>query len=259
MPARVGTRLSDADGYRPIVRRKLYELVAERVLEDVSRGLLKPGDGLPTERGLAERYGVGRSTIREALRMLESAGTIESVGSGAFVVARSGNPINRSLAQSLALLVSTRDGDIRELFEVRKILEVETAGLAADRRTEEDIVGMKAALEEMRIGIGSRERYIAGDLRFHLAVVAASHNRMASHMMEAMRHVMRRALASIYEIPGSPQRSLEQHAQIFDAVVEGHCDEARDRMRGHLLAVEHDVGETLRTLTEGVPRERDHG
>lgn len=232
---------------RPIVRRKLYELVAERVLSDVSRGVLKPGRCLPPERTLAEQYAVGRSSIREALRMLESAGMIESVGRGAFVVARSGNP----LKQSLALLVATRDGDVRELFEVRKILEVETASLAAERRTEEDIARMKAALDEMREGIGSRERYTGGDVQFHLAVVTASHNRMASHMMQAIRNVMQRALASIYEIPGSAQRSSEQHDRIFQAVVEGRGDEARDHMREHLVTVERDIGETLRRLTAG--------
>jgi GntR family transcriptional repressor for pyruvate dehydrogenase complex len=187
--------------------------------------------------------------------MLESAGMIESVGRGAFVVARSGNPLN----QSLALLVSTRDGDVRELFEVRKILEVETASLAAERRTDEDIARMKAALEEMRVGIGSRERYTGGDVQFHLSVVAASHNRMASHMMQAIRNVMQRALASIYEIPGSPQRSSEQHDGIFHAVVEGRGDEARDRMREHLVTVERDIGETLRRLTAAHARGESDG
>lgn len=227
---------------RPIVRRKLYELVADRLLDDVSRGVLRRGESLPPERVLAEQYDVGRSSIREALRMLESAGMIEAVGRGAFVVSPSGNPLN----QSLALLVSGKDGDVRELFEVRKILEAETAALAAERRTEDDVGRMKAALEEMRVGIGSRERYTAGDIQFHLAVVAASQNRMASHMMQAIRSVMRRTLASIYEIPGSPQRSSEQHAQILDAVVGGRGDEARDRMREHLLTVERAIEETLR-------------
>ena len=235
----------DLDDHRPIVRRKLYELVAERVLEDVSRGRLKPGDTLPPERVLAEQYTVGRSSIREALRMLESRGVIESVGHGTFVAARNRNPLN----QSLALLVAMQDGDVRELFEMRKILEVETAGLAAERRTEADLTRMRSALEEMRLGMDSRARYVGADIRFHLEVVAASHNRMASHMMQAIREVMRRAFDSIYQIPGSPQRSSGQHAAIYEAVEAGRPDEARDRMREHILRVEREIGETLSRLT----------
>lgn len=233
------------EDHRPIVRRKLYELVAERVLEEVSQGRLRPGDTLPTERVLAEQYTVGRSSIREALRMLESGGVIESVGRGTFVAARNRNPLN----QSLALLVAMHDGDVGELFEVRKILEVETAALAAERRTEEDMARMRSALEEMRRGMDSRDRYVGADIRFHLAVVAASGNRMASHMMQAIREVMHRAFASIYEIPGSPQRSSEQHAAIFEAVAAGRPDEARDRMREHILRVQREIGETLSRVT----------
>jgi GntR family transcriptional repressor for pyruvate dehydrogenase complex len=246
---------SGADGPRPIVRRKLYELVAERVLEDVAGGRLKPGDSLPTERVLAEQYTVGRSSIREALRTLESGGVIESVGHGVFVVARNRNPLN----QSLALLVATRDGDMRELFEVRKILEVETAGLAAERRTAEDMARMESALEEMRRGMGSRERYVGGDIQFHMAVVEASRNRIASHMMQAIRDIMRRALVSIYEIPGSPQRSAEQHAEIFEAVAAGRADEARARMQEHILRVEHEIGEALGELNGRAPEEASRG
>ncbi len=245
----------DLEEPRPIVRRKLYELVAERVLEDVAGGRLKPGDSLPTERLLAEQYAVGRSSIREALRTLESRGVIESVGHGVFVVARNRNPLN----QSLALLVATRDGDMRELFEVRKILEVETAGLAAERRTEEDMHRMTSALEEMRRGMGSRERYVGGDIQFHMAVVEATRNRIASHMMQAIRDIMRRALVSIYEVPGSPQRSAEQHAAIFDAVAAGRPDEARARMREHILRVEHEIGEALGMLNGRAPEEASRG
>jgi GntR family transcriptional repressor for pyruvate dehydrogenase complex len=242
---------SQVDSYRPIVRRKLYELVAERILRDVSRGYLKPGDPLPPERALADQYAVGRSSIREAVRMLESGGVIEGAGRGTFVVARTRNPLN----QSLALLIAAHGGDLRELFEIRKILEVETAALAADRRTEEDLVRMKAAVQEMRRGMESRDRYVDGDIQFHLAIVRASHNRIASHMMQAIRDVMRRALASIYDIPGSPQRSSAQHASILEAVVAGRPSEARERMREHLLSVERDIGEPLRRLTTGSPDE----
>lgn len=214
----------------------MYELVAERLLQDISSRRLVPGDVLPTERQLAESLEVGRSSIREALRMLESRGLIEAVGHGAFTVADYGNPLNASLA----LLVEMRDGDLRELFEVRKMIEVETAGLAAERRSDDDLARMRSAIEAMDAGLSSAERYITGDLEFHQAVVAATGNRIARDVMHAIRGVMRRGLMSLYQIPGSPERSMQQHRQIFEAVLAQRPDEARRLTREHLTRIEGD-------------------
>jgi GntR family transcriptional repressor for pyruvate dehydrogenase complex len=169
---------------------------------------------------------------------------IEAVGRGAFVLARNRNPLN----QSLALLLAMRDGDMHELYEVRRILEAEMAALAAKRRTDDDLEQMRAGLDEMTRGLGSRERYIGGDLRFHLAVVSAARNRIAAHVMRAIRDVIRRALMSVYDIPGSPERSMAEHRRIFDAIVAGVPDEARQRMKEHLERVETDVEATVGLL-----------
>ena len=227
--------------YEPIERRKVYELVAERLLADITERRLNPGDHLPPERRMADAYRVGRSSVREALRILESRGLIRSMGQGAFEVADHANPLN----QSLRLLLSLRDGDLLELYEVRKIMEVEAAGLAAARRTEEDLAAMRTAIDEMVKGLSSRERYIGADVEFHLAVARATGNRIASLMMDAVRDVMRRALSSIYDIPGSPRRSTEQHGQILDAIAAGSQEQARERMREHLLRVEGEIREVL--------------
>ena len=228
---------ADQPGVGPIERRKVYELVAQRLVDDIAARRLKPGEPLPAERQLTETLSVGRSSIREALRMLESRGLIASVGHGTFVVAEYGNPLNASLA----LLMEMGDGDLRQLFEVRKVLEVEMAGLAAARRSHEDVERMQRAIEAMDEGLASAERYIAGDLEFHQSVVAATGNRIARSMMHAIRDVMRRALLSIYRIPGSPERSMQEHRQILEAVVAGRPDEARARMREHLLRVEGEI------------------
>ncbi len=223
--------------FGPIERRKVYELVADRLVEEISARRLKPGDPIPAERQLAETLSVGRSSIREALRMLESRGLIISLGHGAFTVAEYGNPLNASLA----LLVEMRHGDLQELFEVRKVLEVEMAGIAAERRSEVDLERMRRAIEAMDEGIGVADRYIAGDLEFHQAVVAATGNRIARSVMEAIRDVMRLALFEIYRIPGSPERSMEQHRRILEAVAQGDPDLARERVREHLVRVESEI------------------
>src|SRR5919199_2980010 len=94
---------------QPIERRKVYELVAERLIARLGDGLA-PGAPLPPERELMQQYAVGRSSVREALRMLESRGLIESRGNGAFVVSHLKNSLNKSLG----LLLSTDEADMRE-------------------------------------------------------------------------------------------------------------------------------------------------
>jgi GntR family transcriptional repressor for pyruvate dehydrogenase complex len=137
----------------PIERRTVYELVAERLLEHISQRRLRPGDALPTERELTQVYRVGRSSVREALRMLQSNGLIKPAGKGVFVVAEFANPLNHSLH----LLLTLRETDLRELFEVRKILEGETAALAAARRTDEDLAQMERAIVEMVEGLAAQD------------------------------------------------------------------------------------------------------
>src|ERR687885_541260 len=129
-PAVMMVSLSDKALFEPIARQKTYEIVAERLLGLISSRQLGPGDALPSERELVELYRVGRSSIREALRMLESKGVIRSGGNGSFAVAEFANTLNNSLD----FLLSVDEADYGELFEVRRILEGEAAALAASRR-----------------------------------------------------------------------------------------------------------------------------
>jgi len=225
----------------PIERRKVYDQLAERLLARIKERRLRPGDPLPTERELTRLYRVGRSSVREALRMLESQGLIKPAGHGSFVVAEYGNPLNHSLN----LLLALKETSLRELFEVRKILEVEAAGLAARRRTAADLEAMGRAVDEMEQGLDAQERYIAADLRFHLTVTSATGNKVAVHMMHAIRGALQEALASIYHIPGSPQKSIAQHREILAAIAAGDAPGARRRMWQHLARVEGDIDAVL--------------
>jgi len=221
----------------PIARRKTYELVAERLTEEISSRTLNPGDFLPPERELVAAFGVGRSSVREALRMLESRGLIESRGNGNFAVAALRNPLN----QGLHLLLASDEADVGELFEVRRILEGESAALAATRRTQPDLRAMNAAVEEMEAGLGSEESFIEADLRFHLRLAEATRNRIVVHLMHAIRELLQRSLASSYHIPGSPERAIELHRLILDAIAEKRPEDARQRMQEHVSRVERDI------------------
>jgi GntR family transcriptional repressor for pyruvate dehydrogenase complex len=225
----------------PIARRKTYELVAERLVGLIGEGALRPGDALATERELTRRFAVGRSSVREALRMLESQGVIRAASGSSFVVAEAANPLNASLRLLFAL-----DGQagLRDLFELRRILECEAAALAAERRTPADLAEMDTATERMAAALeetGSADGFIDADLRFHLALAGATGNRLVVHSMHAVRDLLRRALLTVYQIPESPDSAVGEHRKIRDAIAAGDAARARDEMRGHLDRVELDV------------------
>ena len=225
----------------PIARRKTYELVAERLVAMIGEGALRSGDALATERELTERFAVGRSSVREALRMLESQGVIRAAGGTSFVVADAVNPLNSSLRLVFAL--DERTG-LHDLFELRRILECEAAALAAERKRPENLIEMDEATDEMAAALAEPDHadsFIDADLRFHLALAEATGNRLVVHSMHAVRDVLRRALLTVYRIPQSPESAVGEHRRIRDAIAAGDAARARDEMRAHLDRVELDV------------------
>jgi len=215
----------------------VYELVADQLTGQIGARRLQPGDTLPPERELTESFGVGRSSVREALRMLESRGLIESKGNGTFTVSDFSNPLN----QSLGLLLSAEEADLDELFEVRRLLEGETAALAALRRTDAHLGRMRDAIAQMEHALDSERHYIEADLAFHLTIADATGNRLVSRLMHAIRDQVQRALDTAFDVPGSAETSLGQHREIFDAIEQHRPDDARQRMHEHIARVESDV------------------
>jgi GntR family transcriptional repressor for pyruvate dehydrogenase complex len=217
----------------PIERPNTYELLAQRLLGLIASGEIGGGEPLPSERELVERYGVGRSSVREALRTLESKGLIHQRGKGRFVAAEPQAPLNSSLQVMLEL----QEVDRNELFEVRSVLEGETAAFAAVRRTDEDVRAIAETIETMAASLDSAENYIDADLQFHIAIARASRNRIALHMMHAIRDVLRRWLLTLYSIPDGPQSSVAHHRRILEAIVAQDPEAARARMHDHLKIV----------------------
>lgn len=232
--------------YQPIERQKVYELIADQLLRRISERQLNPGDPLPTERELTQAFRAGRSSVREALRMLESKGVIANSDNGTFVVAGYANPLN----SSVQLLLNLDQATMLDVYELRRILECEAAALAAERHTDAHVGLMDAAIEEMAAALASDQpsrgaRYIDADLRFHLAIAEATRNGVVLHTMDALRGVIRRALMSIFTVPDSPERSFEQHRSIRDAIAAHEAPAAREAMRAHLVRVESDVHNAL--------------
>ena len=226
------------EAFAPIERRKVYEQVSERLSAQIGT-TLQPGDALPSERELAERYGVGRSSVREALRMLESRGLIESRGSGTFVIAPWRNPFQ----QPLSLVVAGEDVDRTQLFEVRRMLEAEAAALAARRRSLGDLELMHEATDEMEAAIDSADAYVAADIRYHLVIAEATGNRLLLHLMQAIRERLTEMFGTVFKFPGGPERSVAQHRLITQAIAAEDAERARQAMTEHILRVEQELAQ----------------
>lgn len=225
--------------FQPLDRRKVYEQVAEQLLGQIGSRHLRPGDALPSERELTENFAVGRSSIREALRMLESQGLITSVNGGAFVVADAANPLNSSLQLVFALDSET---GVHDLFELRRIIDCEAAALAAERRTPEQLEEMGLAIAAMEETLPAHdEAFVFADLRFHLAIAEATGNRLILYSMQAARDVVRQALEQVVNVPRSPESAIVEHRAVLEAVTARNPDWARNAMRDHLQRVERDA------------------
>lgn len=219
----------------------LSTLVASSISREIAQGRLRPGDQLPTEQQLAQTFGVSRNVVREAIARLRSEGRIWSQqGRGAFVA----DELNATVL-TIDFETLQQASAFQSLFELRGILEVQAAALAAKRRTEDDLLAMKSALATMQAAPYGSVMWLKTDLEFHKTVAAATDNvYMVQFLMFVSEKVRESILAS-----GNQQRSedlaavtLGEHRRILDAIEAGDAEEAQEAMRAHLHGAASRVG-----------------
>ncbi len=210
---------------------KLYEEIAEQMIEQIHAGVLRPGDRLPPERTLAEEYGVSRTAIREALRSMEMMGCVESrVGEGTFIKAPSLSNIIDPFS-----LVFPQNGRLGgELIEIRLILETEIAALAARRRTDDHLKALDKTLSDMREDIASGGMGVEADEAFHAVLAEAAGNEALILILNMCSGLLSRTRPLTQSIKGVPARTLKDHASICEAVRNQDERSARRLMRTHL-------------------------
>ncbi len=225
------------------------ETLTRRVTDEVERlildDLLRPGDRLPAERDLAERFQVSRTVIREAIRALAARGLLEvRQGKGTTVSA----PSVESLKQPLALLLRTnqRDLDHKKILEVRRTLEIEIAGLAAERRTSRDLDALEHILEDRSGTKSSRQEFVEWDVAFHSALARATQNELFSLLLDSVATVMRKVREIGFDVPGTPERAYRFHRRILDEVTKSSPVGARRAMQEHLVESEQTILRALR-------------
>ncbi len=166
--------------YKQIKTKKIYEEVADALLDMIKNGELKPGDKLDSVHALSESFQVSRSAVREALSALKAMGLVEmKQGEGTYLKEFELNQISQPLSAALLM----KKEDVKQLLEVRKLLEIGVASLAAEKRTEADLERIHAALKEMGNIETDGELGEKADFAFHLALADASQNDLLKHLM----------------------------------------------------------------------------
>jgi DNA-binding FadR family transcriptional regulator len=216
------------DAVRP---SPLVEQAADRLRAQITGGQWPVGTKLPGETTLAKELGVGRSTVREALRALAGAGLVRARhGSGVFVTAA--EPVEDWPAR-------LRRAAVTDVYEVRMAVEVHAARLAARRRTPEDVTALEAALEGRREASASGDAaFVDADIALHAAVVTAAHNPLLGDLFAGFAPALRQGLIEMLDLVGlrahDPNTGDDTHAALVRAVADGAPETAAAVLRGEL-------------------------
>ncbi len=231
-------------------QRRLADDIVMQLETMILEGTLKAGERLPAERALAEQFGVSRPSLREAMQKLAAKGLVMSRhGGGTFVAESLGSTFSDPLLQ---LLGSNTDAQ-RDLLEFRHTLEGACAYYAALRATELDHGRLRTAFEALqdcytRVGTVTRAEEGAADASFHLAIAEASHNAVLLHTIRGLFDLLRRNVVTniggMYALRSETRDMLmNQHRELFEAIVERRAEEARAISNRHIHYVQEVLAE----------------
>lgn len=216
---------------RAINPSPLVDQAAGRLRDEITSGQWPIGTKLPGETTLARELGVGRSTVREALRVLAGAGLVHArQGSGVFVI---------STTPHEDWPTRLRQAEITELYEVRVLVEVEAARLAAQRRAPEDVIALHERLDRRRKAAAlENEEFVDADIHLHAAIVAAAHNSVLSGLFEEFIPLLRQGLVDLLHMAGlrsdNPGHGEDAHTALVDAIERGDAQNAGTILREEL-------------------------
>jgi DNA-binding FadR family transcriptional regulator len=218
----------------PVVRRKLADEVRDRLVVMI-RTEMRPGDRLPSERALMEKFGVGRPAVREALQSLGLAGLIEiHHGERARVTVPDTRLLFERMGETMVHLLHSSPATLEDLKEARILFEVGMIRIAAQMATSEDVERLAQVLEFQRAAARSASEFIKHDMRFHTAIAGVTGNRVYALLSEAMLDWLFHFRRELLRVPGSEEITLSEHERLLQAVQRHDPEEAERAMREHL-------------------------
>jgi GntR family transcriptional repressor for pyruvate dehydrogenase complex len=220
-------------GESPIAAKQVVGYV-RRLIEG---GEFKAGDKLPPEREMARVVGVSRASVRAGLRSLATVGVVEARrGAGTFVA--DGPPLFD--VNPLSLFSALHGIPQRELFETRRVIEIDLAGLAAERAGAEDLAAISEEVMEMFASLDDVHRFLVHDIRFHRSVAAAARNPLLAAIMEMVADLFYDQRTATVDGWQGAAEAAEQHRRIYQAIRAGNVDKARFGMGEHLRWAQRD-------------------
>jgi GntR family transcriptional repressor for pyruvate dehydrogenase complex len=223
------------DELEPVRKSRIYEEVAAQIQRLIVDGRLRPGDHLPPERELAERFGVSRTSVRDAIRVLELMGLLDP-RQGEGTVVRDLSP--DSLVGPLASLLARNRPLLADLLDVRKMIEPPLAARAAVRASAADRAALEQIFAHQEDKVRRGQVAIEEDSEFHYTIATAANNRVVLRVLDVLMDLLRESRERSLQVAGRLQRSLEGHRRILHAIRRRDATAAEAAMRQHLEEIE---------------------
>ncbi|MEW6663867.1 MAG: FadR/GntR family transcriptional regulator [Thermodesulfobacteriota bacterium] len=238
-------RLGDVKSlFSTVQASKIPDILYKQLVSLITKGHIKPGERLPSERDLALELGVSRQSIREAVYRAKAAGLIEvRQGGGSFVI----SSLRGNMKPPLSILLEEQAEKVFEFLEIRKLIEAWCAEKAAVAAKSLDLKRMQGILKRMERGMPTTAPWEKADLDFHSSLAGATHNVIAMHIMEGLKESFHSYFRVKQFTAGTERKDelLQQHKRIFDSIKRKSPREARKRVLEHLDYVEEWVREEL--------------
>lgn len=240
--------------FTPVKRNdKLSNQVADYLQQSILSKSLKPGERLPTERELGDQFQVSRTVIREAIRILEARGLLDTQsGSGTYVKALQGEDV----VNSLSLYLSSQDQSysLDAIMEVRRVLELQVVKLAAERATQEDIANLEHICTQMEQTKNDTPTFSRWDIAFHQTLAQSCHNDLFEILIEPLHEIMVELIFTGSIAPGAVEEACKFHTDILGAIKINDADLSVQLMQAHLDQAQRAATEGLR-----IKKKQSHG
>jgi len=234
--------LGDTPEFEPVARSvRLADKVAFALTDSILSGRLAPGDKLPSERDLCAQFGVSRPVVREAVRSLIAKGLLADNPRRGHVVSALGRD---TVTESLTLYLRGQRLDYAKLMEARTLVEVENAGLAAERASPEQVQALRDASARLQMGMSAEAAALA-DVEFHRTLATATANEFFELLLDSIRDALITVQRPTLANPQIVRTARQMHDRIVAQIAAGDREGAREAMRLHLVEAERGMRSVL--------------
>ncbi len=222
---------------QPIEKKTVVDIIVDQIKELVVKGELKPGNKLPSERKLAEMFDVSRPAIREALKVLISLGIVDRRNEGSYI----SNNMLKSIQDPLLFNLLIEESDFRELFEARKIIELEIVKLAIENITSKGLKKLEDNINNTEDNLDKPKKFTELDIKFHISMAEAAGNSVLLIFLHTIRSLLKQSIVKLLGQGNMMEIALEYHRKIFEAIKTGDEEKAKEYLLSHLNVAEEGI------------------